>query len=157
MTGYYVLSIYCKENKAIYLRALKIFMFLVTQFQPYIDGKLQRKVNNPDNRSDGLSEIIISTLPYLAQYYQTMRPSVSKTHSGTARRFRVSLGLCVCYINEYKLIFSDENDIFSYIKFIQMFKKRKQSCFIEHSLIGIIKQGAIYIGIACNEILLQYP
>lgn len=40
-----------------------------------------------------------------------MRPSMSRTHSGTARRFRVSLGLCTCYINEYKLIFSDENDI----------------------------------------------
>jgi hypothetical protein len=82
-------------------------------------------MNDPDNRIDGLSEIIISTLQYLAQHYQIMRTSALKKHSGTARRFQISLGLYACYINEYKIIFSDENDIFSYIKFIEMFKKRK--------------------------------
>ena len=64
-------------------------------------------------------------LPYLAQHYKKIRPSVSKTHSGTERRFRVSLGFCACYVDEYKLILNDENEIFSYIKFIQMFKKQK--------------------------------
>ena len=73
---------------------------------------MQQRLNNPDNRRDGLTEIIISVLQYLAQHYQQIRTCVSKTHSGTARRFRVSLGLCACYIDEYKLIFSDENDIF---------------------------------------------
>jgi hypothetical protein len=69
-------------------------------------------MNKTDNRRDGLTEIINYTLPYLAQHYQKIRPHLSKTHSGTARRFCVSPVSVPVNINEYKLTFSDENDIF---------------------------------------------
>jgi hypothetical protein len=48
---------------------------------------MEQRLSDPDNRSDGLTEIIISKLQYLAQHYQKIRPSVSKTHLGTARKF----------------------------------------------------------------------
>jgi len=90
---------------------------------------MQQRLHNPDNRKNGLREIIISMLPYSAQHYQKIHHSVSKTHSGTARRFRVSLGLCACYIDEYQLNFSDENDIFFLHKIHSDVQKTKINLF----------------------------
>jgi len=88
---------------------------------------MQQRLSDVDNRIDCLTEIIISKLQYLAQHYQKIRPSVSKTHSGTARRFRVSVGLSACYINDYKLNFSDENYFFFIYKIPSDVKKNESN------------------------------